>query len=139
MLTFFKRLVLVPLGFLLGVVAAVAVLLSLGSEQITHAMAGRNEIPLGETWELMRQLMVLTSAMSLIPALALVIIGEVARIRGSLYYICGGGLALVAVPLIARFNDKAPFVLPGPTVWYVFATAGFVGGLAYWSIAGRSA
>ena len=48
-------------------------------------------------------------------------------------------IGLLAVPLIARFNDKAPFVLPGPTVWYVFATAGFVGGLAYWSIAGRSA
>ena len=50
-----------------------------------------------------------------------------------------GGAALVAVPLIARLNDKAPFVMPGATVWYVFATAGFVGGLVYWMVAGRSA
>lgn len=139
MLTFLKRLILVPFGFVLGVVSAVAVLLSLGSEHVTHAMAGRSEIPLRETWELMGQLVILTSAMTLVPALALVIIGEVARIRASLYYICGGGAALVAVPLIARLNDKAPFVMPGATVWYVFATAGFVGGLVYWMVAGRSA
>lgn len=137
--TFLKRLFLVPIGFILGAIATVAVLFSLGSEQVTHAMAERSDVPVGEVWELMAQVVVLASAMTIIPALLLVIVGEVARIRTAFYYVIGGGVALAAVPLIARLNDTGPLVMPGAMVWQVFATAGFVGGFVYWLIAGRGA
>ena len=139
MLTFLKRLFLVPIGFVFGAIATLAVLLSLGSEHVTHAMAGREEVPIAETFEVLRQAAVLASAMTLVPAIVLVIIGEVARIRSALYYVIGGGAALAAVPLISRMSEAGPLMLPGATVWQIFATAGFVGGFVYWLIAGRGA
>jgi hypothetical protein len=68
-----------------------------------------------------------------------VIVGEVARIRLWLYYVIGGGLALAAIPLLARINASGVGTLSEATVWQVFATAGFAGGLVYWIIAGRNA
>ena len=69
----------------------------------------------------------------------MVIVGEVARIRSWLYYMIGGGLALAAIPLLARINSSGVGTLSDATVWQVFATAGFAGGLVYWIIAGRNA
>lgn len=73
--------------------------------------------------------------LSVLPALLVVVYGEVARRRGLLYYVVGGGLAAVVLPVLASpvgtsFNSEA---LAG------FATAGFVGGLVYWLLAGRNA
>ena len=56
------------------------------------------------------------------PALAVVIVGEVARIRSWLYYIIGGGLALAAIPLLSRINSSGVGTLSDATVWQVFAT-----------------
>ncbi|HUS95794.1 MAG TPA: hypothetical protein VMX97_03540 [Hyphomicrobiaceae bacterium] len=138
MLKFLSRLILVPLGFVLGALAAVAVLLSLGSERITQAISANGDVSLTETWALLQSAVVLTSAMTLVPALLLVIAGEVARIRTIYYYVAGGGAALAATPLIARFGEAGAFSMPNPAVWQVFATAGFLGGFVYWLIAGRS-
>lgn len=73
--------------------------------------------------------------LSLLPALLVAVAGEVARQRSLLFYVVGGGLAVVALPLLASpagtsFDSRS---LAG------FATAGFVGGLAYWLLAGRRA
>ena len=73
------------------------------------------------------------------PALLLVIIGEVARIRGALYYVIGGGAALAVVPLLARLGQPARVLELSPVVWQVLATAGFAGGFVYWLLAGRRA
>lgn len=135
------RLILVPLAFILAAAAAVFVAFSLGLERITQAMHGRGPEAdsIDALFELLRQGIALTSALTIVPALLVVIIGEVARIRSSLFYIVGGGAALAAVPLLARFGDAAGFVMPPAAVWQVFATAGFIGGFVYWLLAGRNA
>lgn len=135
------RLILVPLAFLLGAATTLFILFSLGMERMTHAVSGR-EIDLQE-WDavidIVKQGSALASAATIVPALLLVIIGEVARIRSSVYYILGGGLALAAVPLLARVGTLSGDLSPLGTIWQVFATAGFAGGFVYWLIAGRSA
>ena len=138
MLTLLKRLVIVPIGFLLSAIAAVVVLFSLGSERITHALSGRDDVSFGEIAELLEQTLVLASAMTVVPALLVIIVGEVARIRTVYYYVLGGGAALAAMPLIAKFGEISTTGLPSAIVWQVFATAGFMGGFVYWIIAGRS-
>ena len=69
------------------------------------------------------------SVQTLLPALLLVIVGEVARIRGSLYYVVGGGAALAMVPLMARLGQPLTVLDLSPVVWQVLATAGFAGWL----------
>ena len=135
------RLVIVPLGFLLALAASAFVLVTLGLEKITHAMHGQEAGPeiVESTFDLFWQGSLLASGASIIPALAVIIIGEVARIRSWLYYVIGGGLALAAIPLLARINTSGVATLSEATVWQVFATAGFAGGLVYWVIAGRNA
>ena len=139
MLSFIGRIILVPFAFLIAAAVVLFVLVTLGSERITHAIQGSDEVSVSAAFELVNQAVVLTSAMTIIPAIALVIIGEVARIQSIYYYVVGGGLALVAVPVLAQMTQAAEPALPSAVVWQVFATAGFLGGFAYWLIAGRNA
>jgi hypothetical protein len=69
----------------------------------------------------------------------MVVIGEVARIRSIAYYVVGGGIALAAIPLLARYGQGGTIASPDAIVWQVFATAGFAAGFVYWLIAGRNA
>jgi hypothetical protein len=134
------RLIMVPLAFLLGTVAAMFILFTLGMEKITHALAGRAiEADASQIFEFMRQASALASAATIVPAILLVIVGEVARIRSSAYYILGGGAALCALPLMAMAGSLSSDLTPLGTLWTVFATAGFAGGFVYWLLAGRNA
>jgi hypothetical protein len=134
------RLIVVPLAFLLGTVAAMFILFTLGMEKITHALAGRAvEADASQIFEFMRQASALASAATIVPAILLVIVGEVARIRSSAYYILGGGAALCALPLMAMAGSLSNDLAPLGTLWTVFATAGFAGGFVYWLLAGRNA
>lgn len=134
------RLIIVPLAFLFGAAAALFVLFTLGMEKITHAIAGRTiEADASQIFEFMRQASALASAATVVPAILLVIVGEVARIRSSVYYILGGGAALCALPLMAMAGSLSSDLSPLGTLWTVFATAGFVGGFVYWLLAGRNA
>lgn len=134
------RMIVVPIAFIIAAVGAIAVLFTLGSERIVHAVTGSGGVEsvdiaidlLGLGW-------LLLSGITILPALGLVIIGEVARIRSALFYILGGGAALAAIPLLARYGQSAASALPPALIWQVFATAGFAGGLIYWLIAGRRA
>lgn len=139
MLAVIGRLILVPCAFLLAALVTLFVLVTLGSERITHAIQGSEDVALSEAFELLGQAVVLTSAMTVLPAVALVIIGEVARIRSIYYYVIGGGLSLVAVPALAQAGLSGTIAMPSAAIWQVFATAGFLGGFTYWLIAGRSA
>jgi hypothetical protein len=134
------RLVLVPLGFLFAALAAVFVLVTLGLERVTVAMHGRGAEPdvAAALLDLLTEGILLASALTIVPALVVVVVGEVARIRSLMYYLVGGGAALVAVPLLARFGEASPG-LPATAWWHVFATAGFAAGFVYWLIAGRTA
>jgi hypothetical protein len=138
---FIGRLILVPLGLLLAALAAFGVLATLGLERLTHAISadGPASRSLDEIFEFLRLAMLLLSSLTLLPALAVVIVGEAARVRSLLYYVVGGGLALIAIPILARLGQGGGQVLPAAAVWPVFATAGFAGGLVYWLVAGRRA
>jgi hypothetical protein len=136
------RLIVVPLAFVLAAAAALFVLFSLGLERATQAVHTRASDEADTVFallQLVREGVLLTSGLSILPALVVVIFGEVGRIRSALYYIVGGGAALAAVPLLARIGEPADLVLPAPVVWQVFATAGFAGGFIYWLVAGRNA
>jgi hypothetical protein len=135
-----SRLILVPLGFVMGAAIAAFVLITLGQERLVQALGGRgvDEAGIGAAFDVMKIMLTLFSVKTLLPSLLLVIVGEVARIRSYAYYLVGGGLALLAVPVLARLGQDSPLAM-SPVVWQVFATAGFTGGLVYWLIAGRRA
>jgi hypothetical protein len=131
----------VPIAFVLAALVTGFVLVTLGQERIVQSLGGRqpNNVPLDAAWDLLRIAKTLFSVQTLLPALLLIIVGEVARIRQSMYYVLGGGAALVAVPLLTRLSEGANILGAPAALWQVFATAGFAGGFAYWFLAGRSA
>ncbi|MGQ0671633.1 MAG: hypothetical protein ACT4N2_01965 [Hyphomicrobium sp.] len=138
------RLILIPIALIIAAVTALGVALTLGLEKVTHAMHGTREgLDTIEAYtNLAFQSWDLLAGLSILPMLAVVIIGEVARIRSWLYYMIGGGVSLAVLPLLARIGQsgvEAAATAPPATLWQVLATAGFVGGLVYWLIAGRTA
>ena len=141
MLRVVGRIILVPIAFVLAVLVTGFVIVSLGQERIVQAATGRgpDEVTLNAGFDLLRLAYSLLSAQTLLPALLLVIVGEVARIRGSLYYVIGGGAALAVVPLMSRLAQPLTVLDFSPVVWQVLATAGFAGGFVYWVLAGRNA
>lgn len=73
-------------------------------------------------------------------ALAGVVVGEVWRLRGWLYYVLVG-LAVAAIGFYLVFSGQSA---GGPTILNTyaaaaFASSGFAGGLTYWLLAGRHA
>jgi hypothetical protein len=134
------RLIMVPLAFLLAMLAASAVLLSLGLERVTVAMTERDgEEAIGTVFGVLKYGWILSSGVTLLPACLIVLAGEIARVRSALYYVVGGGIAMAAIPLLARLGPQAGGSGASVFSWQVFATAGFVGGFVYWLVAGRRA
>jgi len=135
------RVIMVPLAFILAALTTLFVILSLGQERIVQAMTGRgpDEATIGAAFDLLGLALALVSVQTLLPALLLVIVGEVARIRSAMYYVIGGGVALALVPLLTRLGDPSAVLGLAPAVWQVLATAGFGGGFVYWLLAGRNA
>lgn len=133
------RLIWIPIAFLIAAMAAMLVLVTLGLETLTHALHSFDGPDTVEAaYDVAWQGMIIASGATLIPALLVVVIGEVARIRSWLYYLVGGGLALAILPLLARI-DPGTMTYSLPALWHVFATAGFAGGFVYWLLAGRNA
>ena len=141
MLSSIGRIVWVGLAFLLSCCVAAFFVVTLGLERFTHATQGTNfdEFSISGGIELLSSALLLTQAMTMIPALGAVVIGEVARIRSVYYYVVAGGLAFVAVPLLARISEAGELSMPAQIVWQIFAAGGFMGGFAYWMLAGRRA
>jgi hypothetical protein len=135
------RVIMLPTAFVLAALVTLFVIFSLGQERAVQAMTGRGpeEIPVGALVDLVGLALRLASIHTLVPALLLVIVGEVARIRSALYYVIGGGAALAVVPLLTRLAQPMAVLELSPVVWQVLATAGFAGGFVYWLLAGRNA
>ncbi|MES0383815.1 MAG: hypothetical protein ABUJ98_04395 [Hyphomicrobium sp.] len=135
------RFVVIPIALLIAALVSGFVLFTLGLERITGALQGNRsgDDVIVAMFDLTQQGLLLATGLTLIPALVVVIVGEIARIRSAIYYVAGGGLALAAMPMLARMTDSGNVVIPETTVWQVFATAGFAGGFVYWLIAGRNA
>lgn len=141
MLRTLGRFIMVPLGFLLAVLVALAVLVTLGLEITTHTISAASSDPdrIEVLLDLGAGILRLLAAATIVPALLVLIVGEVARIRSALYYVLGGGLALGLLPLFARLGAATDGGSIPVRVWTVSATAGFAGGLVYWLVAGRRA
>lgn len=75
--------------------------------------------------------------LSVLLALFVVLVGEVTRFRFALYYMAGGGLAVVAAAY-AMGLDRAGVTADRMILWQVYATAGILGGAVYWLIAARN-
>jgi hypothetical protein len=136
------RLIVVPLGLLMGVITAAAILVTLGLELTTHTLsaspddAARLEVLLdmgfGFLW--------IAAASSILPALLLAVIGEIAHIRSALYYIVAGGISVALFPFVFGLGAPDASIAAIPTrAWAVLATAGFAAGFVYWIVAGRRA
>jgi hypothetical protein len=76
-------------------------------------------------------------ALTALPGLFAVIVGEVMRIRSSIYYMLAGGAALAVIPILARSAENAS--MPFSSYMSLFAASGFIGGFAYWALAGARA
>lgn len=135
------RLIVIPIALLIAASVSGFVLFTLGLERITGALQGNRsgDDVIVAMFDLTQQGLLLATGLTLIPALVVVIVGEIARIRSAIYYVAAGGLALAAMPMLARMTESGNVVVPETTVWQVFATAGFAGGFVYWLIAGRNA
>ena len=135
------RVIVLPIAFVLAAVATLVVIISLGQERAVQALSARGpeSIPIDAVVDLAALAMRLASIYTLVPALLLVIVGEVARIRSALYYVIGGGVALAIVPMLTRVDQPMTVLELSPVVWQVLATAGFAGGFVYWLLAGRNA
>lgn len=133
------RLIWVPLSFVVAMIGAVFLLGVLGLERLTAYLSAETASgdPGPALIGIVLQAGFLLTGATIIPALLVVLIGEVGRIRSFVFYVLGGGFALAAIPLMAQAGVGLP--LPPASLWQVFATAGFFGGFIYWLLAGRSA
>ena len=134
------RLILVPIGLLVGALAALFVLVTLGQERVVAALSTASSdtavLDLGAV--LLKLSLVMLSPQVLLLPVLVAIGGEVARIRNAIYYVAAGGLAFALVPLMARLGGPGPLA-DTAAIWPIFATAGFAGGFVYWLLAGRRA
>ncbi|MEL7047637.1 MAG: hypothetical protein AAFO75_01530 [Pseudomonadota bacterium] len=133
------RILWLPIACLISGTVAAFVLITLGQERLVQILSASGEelADFAILARLFSEGIALAAGLTVLPALAFIIIAEVARIRSALYYILGGGIATLAIPVLARYGQTAEFAGPSPEVWQVFATAGFAGGFVYWLIAGR--
>ena len=138
------RLILVPLGVVLAATVGALVIASLGLERLTQELHRTGDLTGvgGAAWGIFRHwgtIGKLVSALTIIPTVLLIVVGEVARLRSAIYYVLGGGLALGIIPLLAAVETGGTLQMPASVIWQVFATGGFTAGFVYWLIAGRSA
>ena len=80
-----------------------------------------------------------TPALTVLPALVAVVIGEVLRLRSWMYYVLSGGAALAVVPLLAAPQGADLTAIASSHYMTIFAAAGFAGGFVYWLLAGSRA
>ncbi|MEZ5775242.1 MAG: hypothetical protein R3D33_11220 [Hyphomicrobiaceae bacterium] len=143
MLSTIGRMIWVAIAFLVAAGVAAFVVVTLGAERLAEEVhrqstGGDIDLWLGYADQVMGIFDIVT-ALSLVPGLVAVVVGEVARLRSLLYWTVAGGVALVAVPVIGRLASEGNAVLPPTTLLQVLATAGFAAGFVYWALAGRSA
>jgi hypothetical protein len=139
------RMIWVTIALMLAIGAALAVLFALGAMWVGDELkaAAPNDPMLRHGADRIFGLVLfagtVTPALTILPALATVIAGEVLRIRSWMYYVLAGGASLVAIPLLASPQVEDIQALPASPYMPIFAAAGFVGGFVYWLLAGARA
>ena len=140
------RMLWVTIALMLAVGVALAVLFALGAMWVGDELraASPNDPMLQHGADRIFGIVLfagtVTPALTILPALAAIIAGEVLRIRSWMFYVLAGGASLVAVPLLIS-SPRADDIqsLPASPYMSIFAAAGFVGGFVYWLLAGARA
>jgi len=141
-----KRITAVTMGFVLAIAAGGLTLFIIGSrwamgQVASYAPENPDEVSrfLNEAMGVFAFLFTVGPVLTLIPAIAAIVVGEVARIRSLLYYVIAGGAAAAVMPLIAAPSEAAQNTTYATPYFTIMATAGFAAGLVYWLLAGRRA
>jgi hypothetical protein len=141
-----RRVLAVAAGFVLAMIAGLITLFFLGARWAAGEASAFTPDNADELSQALNQglgviafFINVAPVLTLLPAIAAVVIGEVARIRSLLYYLIAGGLAAALMPLIATQQEVTGSSTYSAAYFSIIATAGFAGGLIYWLIAGRNA
>lgn len=141
-----RRILATAFGFVLGAIAGAITLFALGARwaageatAFTPENADDVSRALNEGLGVIAFFLNVAPVLTLLPSLAAIVIGEVARINSVLYYVLAGGVAAALMPLIAAMPDSAGGAGYSAHYFTIIATAGFAGGFVYWLVAGRNA
>lgn len=139
----FGRLVVVAIAFILALLVSFFILAYLGGQLLTETLAQEygDALP-SEALDFIGFigfLIELYPAITLLPAVLVVAVGEIGRIRSWMYYVLAGGAASLMVPLFYVVSFATERDMPSAAFLVIFATAGFGGGVLYWLLAGRKA
>lgn len=135
------RMAWVVTAFCIAAAAALAVLLALGGvwvgDELKSAAPHDPMLQKGAPiFGIVLFAKTVTPALTVLPALVAVVIGEVLRLRSWMYYVLSGGAALAVVPLLAAPQGADVVAIAASHYMTIFAAAGFAGGFIYWLLAG---
>ncbi|MGI9386549.1 MAG: hypothetical protein ACR2OX_03900 [Methyloligellaceae bacterium] len=138
------RILIVTIGFALAIVASLIMLVLIGGRELGSTYVENTDLDpifsmVADVWGVVLFAAALGPALTILPALAAIVFGEVARIRSVIYYMLAGGAALLALPLLYVTGDGISGALPNTRYMVIFSASGFIGGFVYWLIAGRKA
>jgi hypothetical protein len=139
------RALVVVVAFGIAATVALSVLFALGSMWVGDELrAAAPHDPLlrhgGATaFGIVLFVVTVTPALTALPGLIAVVVGEVLRVRSWIYYVLAGGASLVAVPILAGAAENGATDIPAGEYMTIFAAAGFAGGFIYWLLAGARA
>lgn len=141
-----RRILGAAAGFVLAALTGMITLFFLGArwaaeEASAYAPENADDVSraLNEGLGIVAFLFTVAPVLTLLPAIAAVLIGEIARIRSLLYYVLAGGAAAVLMPLIATTLESVGGASYNAPYFAIMATAGFAAGFVYWLISGRNA
>lgn len=135
----FGRLLVVIIGFIISIFVGGSALIGLAGYYVTKLANNQDVTSLAQFFDNAVSLLgAFMAPVTLLPAMLVILVGELAGIRALLYYIVAGGAAAVVMPLVSATQDGLGEAYSGAYFGMV-ATAGFAGGLAYWLLAGRRA
>jgi hypothetical protein len=141
-----RRFFAVGFGFILAILAGSITLFLLGGRWAAEEANAFTPQDADDVWRLVNAglgviafFFTVAPVLTLLPALAAAVIGEVARVRSLLYYLVAGGASAALMPLIATNAEVTQNSTYAAPYFSIMATAGFVAGLVYWLIAGRNA
>lgn len=139
-----NRTLVVLLAFFAAVLGGAVTLFVVGSRWAAQEVA--TQMPeqadegsrfFGEVLGMFAFLFTVGPVLTLLPAVVVVVLGEVARIRSLLFYVVAGGMAAAAMPIISSHPEAAEAATYNAPYVSIMATAGFAAGFIYWLIAGR--
>ena len=141
-----RRIVAVAIAFVLAIVAGTVTLFFLGARwaageatAFTPNNADEFSQALNQGLGIIAFVLNVAPVLTLLPGIAAVVVGEIARMRSLLYYVIAGGLSAALMPLIATAHENVESSAYSAAYFSIIATAGFVGGFIYWLFAGRNA